>query len=332
MAAAKTGLTDAQAALKKAELNLERAQKSLTESERPIRALAFVPDQLTLVVADDAFVQSWSTETGEPLQRVPSKPGIRSVAALNETTVAGGGDDAAVWNLRQEWNFEKTIGTGDSRSPLADRVNALCFTTDGQQLFTAGGEPTRGGEIKLWRIRNGQLIRDFPNVHSDSVLALNLSADGRFLASGAADRFAKVIDLENGKVSRTLEGHTHHILGIAWKRDGRTIFTAGADNVAKAWDATTGERRKNLDGFGKEVTAAAFVGVSDEVVLAAGDGQVVLVKDKGEKVRSFAGASDYVYAAAVTPDGAVVLAGGADGVLRAWSGKDGKLVAEFPSP
>src|SRR5678815_1171888 len=141
--------------------------------------------------------------------------------------------------------YERSIGTGDARSPLADRINALRFTADGLQLFTGGGEPTRGGEIKLWRIRDGGLVRDFPNVHSDSVFALDLSADGKFLASGAADRFAKVIELDSGKVTRTLEGHLHHVLGIAWKRDGRTIVTAGADNVAKVWDATTGERRKN---------------------------------------------------------------------------------------
>ena len=77
--------------------------------------------------------------------------------------------------------------------------------------------------------------------------------------------------------------------------------------------------------------AASFVGVSDEAVVSCGDGQVVLVKDKGDKVRSFSGASDYVYAAAATPDGSVVIAGGADGVLRAWNGKDGKPLVEFPA-
>jgi WD40 repeat protein len=128
---------------------------------------------------------------------------------------------------------------------------------------------------------------------------------------------------------KVFEGHTHHVLGVAWKRDQRTLLTAGADNVAKVWDASTGERRKNIEGFGKEVTAATFIGVGDEVVLTAGDGQVALVKDKGDKVRSFSGANDYVYATAVTPDGSVVVAGGADGVLRAWNGKDGKLLAEF---
>jgi WD40 repeat protein len=90
-----------------------------------------------------------------------------------------------------------------------------------------------------------------------------------------------------------------------------------------------GERRKNVEGFGKEVTAAMFVGVSDEVLLAAGDGQIVLFKDKGDKVRSFTGGGDYVYGAGITPDAETVVAGGSDGVLRVWNGKSGKLLAEF---
>jgi WD40 repeat protein len=252
-----------------------------------------------------------------------------TAAALDATTVAAG---RTVWDLAPRWKLERRIGTGDERSPLADRVNALRFTPEGAQLFTAGGEPTRGGEIKLWRVRDGAFVRELSNVHSDSVLALDLTRDGKLLATGAADRFAKVIDLASGQVLKALEGHTHHVLGVAWKRDGRTLVSAGADKVAKVWDATAGERRKNLEGFGKEVTAVAFVGVSDEAVFSAGDGQVVRMKEKGEKVRSYSGAKDYVYATSVTPDGRIVVAGGIDGVLRAWNGTDGTLLAEFPAP
>ncbi len=332
VASANDSLAGAQAELKKAESHWQAAKEALSKTERPIHAVAFAPDNSALMTADDRAVRSWSADIGAPMQSVKCAPDTKSIAALSATTVAVAGGAGVVWNMNPGWMYERSIGTGDARSPLADRINALRFTADGLQLFTGGGEPTRGGEIKLWRIRDGGLVRDFPNVHSDSVFALDLSADGKFLASGAADRFAKVIELDSGKVTRTLEGHLHHVLGIAWKRDGRTIVTAGADNVAKVWDATTGERRKNIEGFGKEVTAARFVGVGDEIVLSAGDGQVTLVKEKGDKIKSFAGANDYVYAAAVTADGTVVVAGGADGVLRAWNGRDGKLLVEFPNP
>jgi len=77
------------------------------------------------------------------------------------------------------------------------------------------------------------------------------------------------------------------------------------------------------------VTAATFIGVGDEAVLTAGDGQVVLVKDKGDKVRSFTGASDFIYAAAAAPDGTIVMAGGEDGVLRVWNGRTENFSRSF---
>ena len=305
VSAAKTALSTTEGEVTKAEKELATAKQALAETAKPIRALAFSLEDNALVTADeDGVVRFWSAETGAPFD-----PSWKSL-----------------------WKLERTIGAGDGSSQLIDRVNALRFTADGQQLITGGGEPTRGGEIKLWRVKDGALVREFQNVHSDSVLALDISADGKYLASGAADRFARVIDLTTGKVVKTFEGHTHHVLGVAWKHDGRTLLTAGADNVAKLWDATTGERRKNIELFGKEVTAAAFNGVGDEAVLSGGDGQVLLIKANGEKIRSFAGAADYVYASAVTPDGSILVSGGADGVLREWNAKSGAAIAEFSSP
>jgi len=131
-------------------------------------------------------------------------------------------------------------------SPLADRVNAIHFTPDGEQLITGGGEPSRGGEIKIWRVKDGTLVRELNNVHSDSVLALDLSADGKYLASGAADRFAKVTELRTGKVLKAFEGHTHHVLGVTWKRDQRTLLTVGADNIAKVWTRTLASAGRTL--------------------------------------------------------------------------------------
>ena len=329
---AMTAVESAERRSAQAKETAEAARLTLEGADRAMRAVAFSPDEALLAALDEAgVVHLWNAKSGAALETIAT--GHNSAGWLawsnGDTLVISSAAGGSVLNLKPSWNLSRAIG-GDERSPLADRVNALRFTPDGKQLFTGGGEPTRGGEIKLWRAEDGAFVRELPNVHSDSVLALDVSADGKFLASGGADRLAKVTELASGKVLKTLEGHTHHVLGVAWKRDGRTLVTAGADNVAKVWDTTTGERRKNIEGFGKEVTAAAFVGVSDEAVLSSGDGQVALFKDKGDKIRSCAGATDYVNAVAATPDGNVIVAGGADGVLRVWNGKDGKLLAEFP--
>ena len=53
------------------------------------------------------------------------------------------------------------------------------------------------------------------------------------------------------------------------------------------------------------------------------------MKENGDKVRGFEGASDFVNSAAATPDGRYVVAGGQDSVLRVWNGSDGKLIVNL---
>jgi WD40 repeat protein len=247
--------------------------------------------------------------------------------------VSGAVDGSSiVWDLAPAWTLERVIGTGDATSQLVDRVNALRFTPDGKTLATGGGEPTRGGEIKLWQVSDGKLVKEFKNVHSDAVFALDFTPDGKYLASGAADKFARVVEVASGKVVKAFEGHTHHVLGVSWKRDGRTLATAGADNVIKVWDFVSGERRKTVEGFSKEVTSICFIPGTDQAVASSGDSSVSTVNEKGEKVRAFTGASDFMHSSAVTPDGRIVVAGGQDSVLRVWNGTDGKAVATFEAP
>jgi len=254
-----------------------------------------------------------------------------SVAFLDDqlvvTSRSPGG--ATVWNLNPEWKLERTIGGSDSDSRFADRVNAVRFSPDGKTLAAGGGEPTRSGEIKFFKVEDGSLIRELPEVHSDAVLSLDFSPDGRHLASSSADRFVKVIELATGKVEKTFEGHTSYVLGVAWKRDSRVLASAGADKVIKVWDFVTGERRKNIEGADKDVTGIAFVGVTDQMVATSGDSQVRLLKENGEKVRSLEGATDFMNTAATTPDGKVIVAGGQDGQLYLWNGNDGKKLASF---
>ena len=336
VAEAESAITNARDDLKKSEAALESAKQKESASEKPILALTFSWDNLTLATAGaDEKVHTWSAENGSAFETFKGHKGAVTSLAFtrNGTLVSGSSDRSAIaWDLAPAWTLERTIGTGDSNSPLVDRVNALRFTPDSKMLATGGGEPTRGGEIKLWQVSDGKLAKEFKNVHSDAVFALDFTPDGKYLASGAADKFARVVEVATGKVVRAFEGHTHHVLGVSWKRDGRTLATAGADNVIKIWDFVSGERRKNVEGFGKEVTSICFIPGTDQAVASSGDSTVSTINEKGEKVRTFSGATDFIHSSAVTPDGRIVLAGGQDSILRVWSGTNGKPLATFAPP
>jgi WD40 repeat protein len=330
---AKGAVDTAEAARKKAEETVQAARQAATTAEQPIRAVAFSPDGTTVVTAgDDQLIHTWSAENGAAFDVLKGQnAAITSlVFAPNGELISTAGESASLaWNLTPEWKLERTIGSGSAGSPLTDRVNAVAFSPDGKQVATGSGEPSRGGELKLWDVTNGQLVRDFPKVHSDAVLSLEFSPDGKLLASGAADKMARVCDLATGKIVRNFEGHTHHVLGVSWSADGRTLATAGADGMVKVWDFITGDRKKNIEGYDKEVTAVRFLGATANLVTSSGDNKVRLVGVDGKEVRVFPEVADFMESAAVSADGKLVVAGGQDSVLRVWNAADGGKLAAF---
>lgn len=316
--AAGKSLSAAQDRLKAARDALAAAKQDA--AERPVSHLAFSPDGSTLACgAQDGTIDLYAAESGIPMETIraphgpPAAMGFagRKLAIATQTQVF-------VLTLGGTWSLERTIGTGDAASELQDRVTSVAFSPDGRLLATGAGEPSRSGQIKLWDADTGQFVREIKDAHSDTVLALEFSPDGKLLASGSSDRFAKVFDVESGKLVKTFEGHTDHVTGVSWRADGRALATSGADNQVKFWDIPSGERKANGAGFGKEVDAVCYVGLSDQAVAAGGDGQIRILNEAGAVVKTLPSASDFFHAAAVTPDGGILAVGGESGTLFVW--------------
>ena len=320
---------------KQVEAELAALKAAAAAAEGPVRAVAFSPDGALLCTGgDDAVAHLYGAETGAAYESFRGHQGaVTAVAFAGSTPVTGGADGAAVgWDTAALWTKLAQLGTGDASSPFADRVTALDFSPDGKLLATGGGVPSREGEAMLWEVDTGALLKKFDRLHSDAVLALDVSADGKLLATAAADRFMKVTEISSGRLVKSFEGHSGHVLGVSFQRTGRTLVTGAADNTVKVWDLVAGEQRKTVSGFDKEVTSVRFAGSTDQFVATAGDGKVRLLRPDGGEVRSFPGASGFLYAASTTRDGATLIAGGEDGTLRAWNVADGKPLATLPPP
>ena len=215
---------------------------------------------------------------------------------------------------------------------FADRVVALDFSHDGKLLATGGGAPTEDGEIKIFDVASGKLVVDIKNGHSDTVFGVSFSPDDKKLATCAADKFVKMFEMPSGKFVKSFEGHTHHVLDVGWKADGKLLASAGADNAIKIWDFEKGEQVRTINGHGKQVTRLLFIGKTDQFATCSGDQTVRFWNINGGTTRNFGGSADFLYALGVSPDGALVAAGGQEGIVRVYNGTNGQLLKSLLPP
>jgi sugar lactone lactonase YvrE len=202
--------------------------------------------------------------------------------------------------------------------PFMDRVNALAFSPDGTLLAVGSGEPSRTGEISVWSVANGQRVRTFERPHRDCVLSLVFSRDGRWLASGSADRAARLWSLADGKMLRSMEGHSGHVLTVAFRDDDRVLLTGGAEGALKLWNLRNGDVIRTVKSFEGEVVAAGYLCGETNFAAASADRKVRTFSEGGAEVVKFENIKASPTVMTVSADGTRVFAGYASGAIGGW--------------
>lgn len=333
LAAVNAALELAKKTQEKATADLAVAKAALTKMTSKPLAVSFSTDaQRVAAIFNDGALNVWALASGVAIEQIKASAAVSAtlVANADGTFLATTADGkTATTSAPPRWVLERTIGGEKARALFADRVNAVRFSPDGKTLATGGGDPSRTGDISIFEVATGKLLKSWKERHADTVLSLDFSPDGKLLASGGADKIVRVTDIGSGKQVNLFEGHTHYISSVAFRADGRVLASAGADGLVNSWNMIMGERKKKIEGWTKEVTSLQFIGATNQIVTSAGDNLVRIVTDEGAEVRAIAKLPDFMQSAASTPTGGTIIGGGEDSVLRVWDGTNGRELAAF---
>ncbi len=119
------------------------------------------------------------------------------------------------------------------------RIESLVFTADGKTLGVAGGAPAEFGQVQIWDVASQKATHTF-QPSADSLYGLSFAPDGKSVAFGGADKSARQIQIEDGKLLLDLKAHSDWVMGTAFSIDGKQLVTAGRDRAAKLMDVASG--------------------------------------------------------------------------------------------
>lgn len=339
--------------------------QAVLPGEAPVQALAWSPEgRLLATAASDRRIRLWEAASGRILQTLDGPAAVPCALAfapdggLLAAADLGGG--VRLWELPSG----RPLGAWQAHGSDAF---GLAFTQDGRGLLSAGAE----GEVVLWAPREGRRLLSF-RAHGAPVLDLALSPDGGRIATASRDRSARIFDLATGRCLRTLLGHGGVVRAVAFAPDGSALVTASYDRTLAVWDLETGRQRfaaafddelmdaawdpagRVVAGLCWDHSLRCFHADSGEAVgrveahgapgralaFAPGGGRLATAGDD-RAVRLWAMAEGeragwdvrqgYLWSLRFLP-GDRLLAAGADGAVRVYGTRDGRLKTTLAGP
>lgn len=337
--------------------------------EGPARAVQFSRDGGRLLSAGVGGAIVWNVGGGPPIPLGGNAGTVRSAAfSPDGRAVVTGGEDGLVriWQLAR--------GSSSVVAGHASSVWSVAFTADGERIFSSGQD----GSLRLWRwrtaaarelrghtgnvwqvavARRGDVVASAgadgtvrvwrggtatPDVFSPhggrQVRALDLTDDGRLLATMGDDGRARVRDLVRGREVVALNLGVNPLIGSAFGPQasvaidprGRRVAAASVDGAVRLWELGKPGGPRLLRGHLGPVASLSFGPDGRHVLSAGADGTVRIWAVAGGRPTILSQPATGARAA-FSLDGRLVVSTDLEGTARVWDWRAEKVLATIPA-
>ncbi len=208
----------------------------------------------------------------------------------------------------------------------APEITCLALNQDGSRLAVAGSNST----IHQWGIYKAAsplppIIGPVPQTR-----ALAFCPDGEYIAATSGDHAIRAYRLSDGKMIKSLEGHSALVRSLAFSPDGRTLFSAGFDGTLRAWRFPQGPELKRID-VGKTELFGVASSPDGQILLTGGSDQHLQVFrwPDGDKLWEISGHKNTITNLVCVPRGQLAATTGRDGMIILWNYVAGRPIAQL---
>jgi WD40 repeat protein len=204
---------------------------------RRVRRVLFSPNDEFVAVAGDRVVTIWRATSQQQERIITSFDSkIHSLAFSSDgywLAIGTGNGEIFLYDMRLAILYESLNG---HQSAVTD----LAFSADQRFLYSAGGSDKRLG---IWNTEElgasaqfGKRHVTWLTGHTDTVVCLAVSPDGKQIVSGGYDHSLIVWDADSHSQVTKLEGHSDTVRSIVFTADGKHLVSGGEDQSVRLWD------------------------------------------------------------------------------------------------
>lgn len=295
-----------------------------------VRRVAFLPDGKSALSCslDDSSARQWNLANGKQLteDNVGKVYDMALLPSGRQALLAQGGSGGGRITL---WDYGKgrPIATWKGHELNVTQVRVL---PNGKTAVTAGAD----GLAILWDLHSGKALREYvawqqgkddglpPDApRQASVVAIDVSPDAKFLATGASrNKKIAIWRLETGTQARVWPSGHGEVNSVAYSPNGGFLLSATNNDPqagVQLWDPATGKLvREWLFGNTWHV---CFSPDGKRFLATDSHGSIRLMDvDKQIPKRIFTGHEGRVNHVAFSPDGRTALSAGNDSTIRQW--------------
>ncbi|XP_033105638.1 U3 small nucleolar RNA-interacting protein 2-like isoform X2 [Anneissia japonica] len=203
-------------------------------------------------------------------------------------------------------------------------LTCLVISSDNKFIYSA----SKDGAIIMWNFETSKKIKIIPGGrkgtedthigHTTQVLALAISTDNKFLASGCKSKVIHIWNPQSMERIHTFKGHRDSISGLAFRKGTHQLFSASHDRSVKVWNLDEMAYVETLFGHQDSITAIDSLTRDRAVTAGSRDNTVRIWKIPEESQLVFKGHSGSIDCIRLINEEHMI-SGGEDGSVAVWS-------------
>ncbi|WOO81468.1 putative WD repeat-containing protein [Vanrija pseudolonga] len=168
--------------------------------------------------------------------------------------------------------------------------------------------------------------------HQGAVNVVKYNNGAKYILSGSSDRTIKLWNPASGKGIKEYRGHAHEVLALDIAHDNAKFASCGGDKAVFVWDVASGAVLRRLQGHFGKLHAVAFSNDAGLLASAGFDAKIMLWDMRAavrDPLQTLKGATSSITTLDIPPDSVEIIAGSADGHVRSYDVRMGKVTEDL---